>query len=295
MEVFSSTFEYNTATDGGIMSIQLTSTLTENSFMRMSQNDFFYSNASDAGGIAVISHSMLDVQFDNNDYEENNGYVGGIFYIADCGTLRLMEEEFQGNNGEFGRIVYSIAAGLAFSISDTLVEWEDFNYTLYEEYIANNTQNSSSSFYFTGSGTTIESIKNTFTNNNLAKKGGVFYLNNVNFTDYGSKFFNNSALLGGAITCQECVIDLDGSIFELNYGKYGGALYLESEAKLTMHDAEFRYNNAYSSGGCVFITTRSHFYIYDSIFEYNTADSESAISALMTSDTYPFEISNVAF
>jgi len=256
-ELYSSTFDSNYAENGAIMNIQMISTISTNSKIRVSQNEFKYSNASDTGGIASISHSMLDAMFDNNDYLENEGVSGGIFYITDCTSMNLMEENFLKSEADFGRIVYSIATDFDFAISDSLVEWKEFDYDTHIEYVEDNDDEASTSFYFTGSGTTIVSRKNHYTHNNLAKKGGVYQMNNVNFADYGSKFYNNSALYGGAISCQECIIELDASVFSENYGKYGGALYLESESYLLMSDIEFSYNDADNSGGCLFITTRS--------------------------------------
>jgi hypothetical protein len=45
-------------------------------------------------------------------------------------------------------------------------------------------------------------------NHYLNYAGGVFYLDSVNFTDTTSLYSNNSAILGGAISCTKCRIVL---------------------------------------------------------------------------------------
>jgi len=184
---------------------------------------------------------------------------------------------------------------MEFIITATDVLWEDFDESLHEKYVEEDGYNSSSSFYFTGAGTDITSSYNTFTNNNLCKKGGVFQLSQVIFSDLNSTFTYSSALVGGVMSCQECVIFLEDSSFISNYAKFGGVIYMESESELYIENATFRFNEAKQSAGCIFVTTRSQFSIEDTLFEFNYADSESVISAFMTSDLYEFKIANSVF
>ena len=126
-------------------------------------------------------------------------------------------------------------------------------------------------------------------------RGGVFFLSSVSFVDESSVYNNNSALLGGAISCTGCTMYTQGNTFKLNLANQGGAIYLESDANLTSEYDSFTSNTAIIYGGGIFATTRTILYILSSQFVSNYANSDSAISAYMTSTVYPFHIINSLF
>ena len=69
------------------------------------------------------------------------------------------------------------------------------------------------SVFFIQGAKLVKSDSNTYQNCYVAKDGGVFSLIQSNFYDVGSVFKSNAALYGGAINCNECYMDLMGSIF----------------------------------------------------------------------------------
>lgn len=60
--------------------------------------------------------------------------------------------------------------------------------------------------YFSGSEIEIKSNTNVYTNFIGSSRGGVYSFEGIKFTEETSTYTNNSALLGGAISCSKCTI-----------------------------------------------------------------------------------------
>jgi len=76
--------------------------------------------------VVTITQTSLEMVSDENYYENNNAYKGGVFYVTSAGTIELRDDHYYMNNGENGRIMNSIAADFIFNISDCVVEHENF-------------------------------------------------------------------------------------------------------------------------------------------------------------------------
>ena len=237
----------------------------------------------------------MNIISDNNYLENNNGANGGVYYISSVKQVQLRDDHYYMNNGAAGRILNSIAADLIFNISDCTIEWENHTEEEQLEYLEEENQNSSSTFYITGVGSQITSRKNLFKNNLLTDMGAIFSLSYTTFSDYGSEFLHNGGILGGAIQASHSWLDLEQTLFMNNYGVYGGAFYIESESSLVLRDTNFIGNSAYTQGGCIFITTRSSFEIYSSTFTSNRGNSDSVLTSFLTSDTSLFVLDDCLF
>ena len=86
-----------------------------------------------------------------------------------------------------------------------------------------------------------------------------------------------------------------GNEFSYNMANQGGSIYLESDATLSSTFDTYLKNSAYLYGGAIFSTTRTIFTIVNGKFMNNYGDSDSAISAYMTSTIVPFHITSCLF
>ncbi len=69
--------------------------------------------------------------------------------------------------------------------------------------------------------------------NNLVTMNGVVYINKGNFSDFGSKYYYNAAIYGGAIKIKDSqVAVIENSIFVNNYAVQGGTIYMEESTNL---------------------------------------------------------------
>ena len=60
--------------------------------------------------------------------------------------------------------------------------------------------------HFSGSAITVKSEYNTYLNFYGNARGGVYSLEGITYTEENSVYTNNSALLGGTISCSKCSI-----------------------------------------------------------------------------------------
>ena len=107
----------------------------------------------------------------------------------------------------------------------------------------------------------------------------------MNFTDFKSRYSDNSAIEGGIISCSGCNITLVKSVFSNNQAVRGGVIKLEASANFTVYQVQFSKNSARELGGVMFATTQSLFNIKNSDFIKNFADVSSTIDALGVSST----------
>ena len=75
----------------------------------------------------------------------------------------------------------------------------------------------------------MTSTSNTFHNCWGAGKGGAIYMaESATFSDNGSNFYNNSALIGGAIYNEKCTLNLLNTKIYKNRANYGGGGIVEA-------------------------------------------------------------------
>lgn len=100
------------------------------------------------------------------------------------------------------------------------------------EYLQNSTRVSTTPMYFSGSSIEIISNTNKYENFYLNSRGGVYNFEGAHFTEETSTYKNNSALLGGVMSCNKCKISTISNEYESNLANEGGVLYIESDSEL---------------------------------------------------------------
>jgi hypothetical protein len=109
-------------------------------------------------------------------------------------------------------------------------------------------------------------LQNTYSNFLSNQRGGVYQLDGVTFYEELSTYKNNSAVLGGAISCTRCKMNTLSNLFEMNIANEGGVFYIESDSISTNKYDKFQKNTALLTGGVMFVITRSFFIIFSSKF-----------------------------
>ncbi|CDW90560.1 UNKNOWN [Stylonychia lemnae] len=116
--------------------------------------------------------------------------------------------------------------------------------------------------------------------------GGIFNLQNTQFSDLGSKFKQNSAYSGGVISSSYSQITLYESEFEDNVAYEGGVIILDQNSNLDADYISMKRNYALGEAGCILARTGSEFTIQNSIFSNNQAQlGYSVLQALGTHNT----------
>ena len=87
--------------------------------------------------------------------------------------------------------------------------------------------------YFAGTSIKIEASYNKYTNFYGSSRGGVYNFEGADFIEESSSYKNNSALLGGAMSCNKCRITTISNEYSNNVANEGGVLYIESDSTLT--------------------------------------------------------------
>lgn len=149
--------------------------------------------------------------------------------------------------------------------------------------------------YFASPNTIIYSSTNIYENFIEIEKGGVYQLDMVVFEERFSKYMNNSAYQGGAISCTKCSMTTIGNTFQYNIAYEGGVIYLESDSIIISKQDKFISNSGLQYGGVLFATTNTNFNFYNGLFDSNFAFFDSAITALKTSTSKPFLIQSSTF
>jgi predicted outer membrane repeat protein len=110
------------------------------------------------------------------------------------------------------------------------------------------------------------------------------YLTGVStLSDTGSTFTQNVAFEGGAIYLDRSTLNLESTVFYLNYATSGGAVIFTSEStSTTVTNANFTENYASSEGGAISVLSTSTLKITSGTFKSNTSPDSSAIYTLGT-------------
>ena len=211
----------------------------------------------------------------------------GIFDISNAAALNIKSSIMKDFYAPDCRGLYSQANDIKIYIESTTTTCKStFNELdikpFYNMEVANYT--TTTSFQIINA-VNISNYYNTFTKCGIASTGGVFYITNSPFYDYGSKYLYNAGAAGGVIKCTKCQMNMTYSKFTYNYAHRGGVLSIDSNATMSARLSKFLNNIAYSSGGVMYVSTESYFNITSSVFEENFANLTSTIEILGSSST----------
>jgi len=206
---------------------------------------------------------------------------GGVIYNE--GRLDIRGSLFEGNNANTGGAITNYSSNGAITIDGS-------------RFLGNQVTNYGGAIYnYVG---TINNITNTEFISNSATSGyaGAIYNNRGATTNIGSNnyFFDNSAIgIGGAIYNSGIlnIIAPDGTtVFEANEAAQGGAI--ENRGTATIDNVSFDSNNATQYGGAIYNDSNAMLSIDNTVFTSNTSGSGGAI---YNTDNAMINIDNTVF
>ena len=298
VDINDSIFTGNTAKDnGGALSIRSAKVDITNSVIEESYTP------QNGGAIYIAYISACDVNSDVTingcDISRNEtASSGGAIYA----TRRAIEDSVRiltVNNTTFSENVADNRAGAILVASGSESYFKDVSF------IGNNTYGKESiggALVITGNGTKVEVDSGIFTKNTTKTNGGAIHLagNSSIVANNISASKNNARDNGGFLYAEEANIKMYGSTIRGNYSKYGGGMYLSTNAVSEIYDTEFKDNyttednggalfvytglvdtllngniftgnTAANAGGAVYVSGESNLKMYDTIAKENTA------------------------
>eukprot|EP00347_Sterkiella_histriomuscorum_P017498 403349122 len=194
------------------------------------QNPMRYFEASDGnGGFFYIQNSMMKLITTGCYWQDLWAKEsGGLIFGGELSSFSLNDCELQNiTSGQEGSFFYSTSNQIDFKIQN--------------------------SFYF-DSAVNVSSVGNEFRFCYVTESGSIFSLKNTQFYDEDSKYYQNAALYGGSLYCQNCSINLQNVTFQKMYSRYGGIIFGQDTIKLTIQNVSFLDTQAYQ-GGIIYATT----------------------------------------
>jgi predicted outer membrane repeat protein len=238
-------------------------------------NVTFNNNAAGAsgsgGGLGVFSNSIAFVF--NSTFTNNNAVIfGGGIEVGDNSKLYIHNSQFTGNRVNLPNHS-NVSSGGAIHLANSLLRITNSRFD------SNQSGYSGGAIYVIGSWTEPVStprsdviIANSLFINNKSfrdptvslaapTEGGALHVESQTIAKiYNSRFINNSAMAGGAVTNYQAILEIDGCTFLGNYvlgsgslGGYGGALGVSSndtsaDGSTNRRSATMTVKNSYFQG-----------------------------------------------
>ena len=100
----------------------------------------------------------------------------------------------------------------------------------------------------------VTSVRNTYNNCSSSSQGGVYTLISSVFSDLNSTFHNNSANLGGVISCSSyCNASVSNSEFTYNLAENGGVFLFDNVVYANLTNLTLNNDFSFSDGGVLSI------------------------------------------
>ena len=296
-----STFQNNSAANGGVIFVDRSSTLdlststfqnnsaeynggvlyVGSSTLNLSTSTFQNNSAEDNGGVLYVESSTLNLT--KSTFQNNSAIDGGAIFVDRSSTLNLSTSTFQNNSAvEGGAIFVDRSSTLNLSTSTfqnnsaaswggVLCAWSS-NLSITKSIFQNNSAEDDGGVIFVGS-STLNLSTSTFQSNSATHQGGVLaalWSSNLIVT---SMFQNNLADGSGGVlhVAESSTLNLITSTFQNNSAEDdGGALYVDSST-LNLTRCIFQSNSANVKGGALCVGS-STLILTNSIFQNNTSD-----------------------
>ncbi len=286
-EIVGSTFRYNSASARGGVIGSISSSTNEVSVININTSKFEYNNATEGG----VVYTKATVDITNSNFTYNNATVsGGVIYnnataTDDTGSLKalnnnlevvILKSNFTNNKAITGE------GGAIYNQGELKVNSSAFE---------NNTAKINGGAVYTQNPTYGQDyINNSYLRNNTAgTNGGAIYNINGAFSIYNSELLKNNATYGGVIYNQGTLTSKNNT-YHNNSATEGGVVYNIKVSPLTVYTVTFAndtfmYNNATNHGGAIAIRNMSSVTIDDCNLTENTAKISSAAISIIT-DNY---------
>ncbi|CDW82328.1 UNKNOWN [Stylonychia lemnae] len=249
-----------------------------------------------AGGI-IFSPFIVDyIIFDRVIIKNiTSKYQGGLFFFnstsEDYFNLKIINSYITDFKSlDKGQFLFATLKNFKLEISETTIECSS---TLTEIQSELSESQSIGAIYIQNS------IQGLFTKHSIfrqcreSKDGSLITLENTYFEDYESKFENNLASYGGAITCNFCRMKMTKTQFINNIASQGGCIFTDQTVNLHFLQISVLNNTAYRDGGFIFLRlnnqetkslSKSGSFLY-SIAEQLTMNITNSIFQCSTTET----------
>lgn len=187
----------------------------ENSTTTVKDSTFNENSTGETGGAIYNKASALTV--DNTTFDGNSAYLGGSIYNGGDSVTQISNSTFQNNEASHGGVIAHYHASKALTIDNS-----------------------------------------TFEANKVTGYGGVIYNANSDLVIKDSTFEGNAATgknsiggviySGGSSADQIATMQISNSKFNDNKADWGGAVYMNNWADITVSDTQFTNNSAKSVG-----------------------------------------------
>ena len=203
----------------------------------------FSENSSVNNGGAVWLNAMSKADFINCDFTSNicTANLAGAICLSGANPLNITGGTFKANKANEGGCIYNNAAS-SISITGT-------------KFIDNIASSGVAGVFYcnTNSGPIINIDNAEFSGNTAAKEGSAILFRNGTWTVTNTVFKNNTSVSnGGAIYAHTGTLTLKGGSFSGNKTTSGsvggGAIYVTTNAKLTVDGTTFSENSAQKTG-----------------------------------------------
>ena len=288
LQIFNSSFAgYSVVGNGGVISLRGTNVCK----LKIFYSSFVNTTAAQGGAINVECSYVYSVSFEDNVFTDNtaaNGR-GGAVYINSLGSV-VNHAEYWANKT------------LKFHAQSPEKLTAEINITKCAFNIANS--------FFGGGAVYINAVNasvrlcySTFSNSRTQSDGGAVYVSSISAVKvHQSRFFNNTAWEGGAISIRDlnsrnsCHVAIERSTFLNNNADGAGAIYIRN-AILTFETVTMESNRAHSEGGAVALEGCSVVKARQSRFFNNTALEEGGAFYVINPDfnTLEFEVQECCF
>ena len=256
----------------------------------------FSENTSVNNGGAVWMNAMSKADFIDCDFTSNvcTANLAGAICLSGANPLNITGGTFKGNSAAEGGCIYNNAAS-SISITGT-------------KFIDNVASTGVAGVFYcnTAAGPVINIENAEFSGNTAAKEGSAILFRNGTWTVTNTAFNNNTSVSnGGAIYAHTGTLSLKGGSFTGNKttsgGVGGGAIYVTTNAKLSVDGTTFSENAAQKTDGtgagkggaiCIANTAASSHTIKNATFTENT---DALAGGALFIDTKAVEIDGCTF
>ena len=210
------------------------------------------------GGALIVTNSTVNITTSN--FESNSAKVGGAIFVELGSNLGICNCTFVSN-----------------SVTDC---YSSTYYSYYYYYYLDGSCLGGALFLDNGCSVTVHN--STFKDNSAGYSGGAIALfqDSEALLGNGQNVFtgNRGGTLGGAISAfNGSRITIDSSCCSNNMARYGGVIYMDRYASITVCNSSFENNEAGSRGGVMYASSSSSITVGNSSFVNNEADNSGGV------------------
>lgn len=214
------------------------------------------------GGFIFSDHDNFHLTFDEcvwNNYKaaERGGIIyGKVVDFQKLGTTAACAMTNITADGG-GAFFYSTQNNVDFSLSGCSLACTDtYDINSVTSAITSGSPSGGKLMEFTGG--TITMTQNTVENCFTDDLGGVIKMNGGKLIETKSTYRNNAGINGGVFYCDACELEVYGTVFESNKAVYGGSIYVNEGATVTLEGVTVTDQLATGAGGFLYAVSSNN-------------------------------------